>query len=188
MRPSSDYDEGYQSGQRSGMSTGILWEDDADAPTPETHYGKSPSFVARNRVVARITEATNYRAEQIRSAKWSKRSSHLLIIAQYIIGAVIASSFIQQSLNPKWVGALGVVVLIASSFRDKFHPELNADASKRKAAKAQALIRSSEDQLAILDAKIGGGQVHTDAMIALMTHITRTLSEIENPEALAGTA
>ena len=156
--------------------------------TPQDPGSASPSLVARNRVVTHITEAKSYREGQLGSAKWSKLSSNLLIIGQYIIGGVLASSFIQESLNPKWVGALGVLVLIASLVRQQFHPELNADSSKRKAARTQALIRSSEDQLAILDTKIAGGQDHTAEMIALMTQITEMLSEIENPEALAATS
>jgi hypothetical protein len=97
---------------------------------------------------------------------------------------VLASSFVQASLSSKWVGALGILVLIASLFKQQFHPELNAESSRRKASRTQALIRASEDQLAILDAKIATGQDHTDAMIALMTQITQTLTEIENPEAI----
>ena len=43
---------------------------------------------------------------------------------------------------------------------------------------------SSEDQLAIIDAKTTSDQDHSDAMISLMMQITQTLTEIENPEAL----
>ena len=112
----------------------------------------------------------------------SKRASGLLTTAQYIFGGVLASSFIQESLTPKWVGGLGVLVLIASLVRQQFHPEINAADAHKKASQLEALIRSSEDQLAILDAKIAAGQDHTDAMIGLMTQITQSLTEIENPE------
>ena len=169
--------------KRAGKVDGV-----AKALEEKTADIESPSIVARRHVKTRIKEAIDYRADQLRAAKWSNGSSNLLIIGQYIIGGVLASSFIQEWLTPKWVGALGVVVLIASLFRQQYLPELKVEPSKRNGAKAQGLIRLSEDQLAILDAKIAGGQDHTDAMIALITHITEKLSEIENPEALAGTA
>lgn len=53
-----------------------------------------------------------------------------------------------------------------------------------KAIQLKALLRSSEDQLAILDAKTANGEDHSDAMIALMTQVTQTLGQIENPETL----
>jgi cell division septum initiation protein DivIVA len=79
---------------------------------------------------------------------------------------------------------MGVVVLIASLFRQQFHPEINAQEARAKASRLKALVRASEDQLAILDAKIASGQDHSDAMIALLTQIRGRLTEIEDPEAI----
>jgi hypothetical protein len=148
-----------------------------------TRDAASFSLVARARVVVRIAEATTSRTQQLSTQKWSKISANLLTIAQYIIGGVLASSFVQESLTPKWVGGLGVLVLIASLFKQQFHPEVNAEDARKKASKLQGLVRSSEDQLAILDAKTAAGQDHSDAMITLLTQITQRLTEIENPEA-----
>ena len=74
-----------------------------------------------------------------------------------------------------------MLVLIASLFKQQFHPEINADDARKKALALQSLIRSSEDTLAILDAKSATGQDHSDAMIDLMTLLTQNLTEIENP-------
>jgi hypothetical protein len=148
---------------------------------------KSPSQVARLHIEARLKEAEFSQKEQQRESKSSKTTSTLLVIGQYIIGGVLASSFIQESLTPKLVGCLGVVVLIASLFRQQFHPEINAEDARKKASQLKALIRFSEDQLSILDAQIAAGQDHTDAMIALMSQITQRLTEIESPEAVAPT-
>lgn len=41
-------------------------------------------------------------------------------MSQYIIGGVLASSFVQGLLNPPWVGVLGVLVLVASLFKQQF--------------------------------------------------------------------
>jgi hypothetical protein len=175
-------------GKRSGTLLGKAMGD-ADAGTRSTAGARltidgapKPSVVARGRVMFRIREAATSCEQQLSVKKWSKMAANFLTIAQYIIGGVLASSFVQQSLTPKWVGVLGVLVLIASLFKQQFHPEINADDAQKKAFKLRALIRSSEDQVAILDAKIATGQDHTDAMIALLTHITQRLTEIEDPE------
>jgi hypothetical protein len=91
---------------------------------------------------------------------------------------------VQESLSSKSVGLLGVLVLVSSLLKQQFHPELNAENARKKASQLQALVRTSEDQLTILDAKIASGQDHSDAMIALLTQITQRLNEIENPEAI----
>jgi hypothetical protein len=120
--------------------------------------------------------------EQRSAYKFSRLASISLTVGQFIIGGVLASSFVQESLTPKWVGVFGLLVLVASLFREHFHPELNAKDARRRAFQLQSLQRTSENQLAILDAKNATGQDHSDAMIALLTQITDRLSEIENPE------
>jgi hypothetical protein len=159
-------------------------EDETPLTRWETRDSVSPSLVARGRVFVRIAEASAARQEQLSVQKWSKAAANLLTIGQFIIGGVLASSFVQQSLAPRWVGALGVLVLIASLFKQQYHPEINAENARAKASNIQALIRSSEDQLAILDVRIAAGQDHSDAMITLLTQITQRLTEIENPEAI----
>jgi len=142
----------------------------------------SPSQVARQRAITRLDEAKQAMTSGRSSERIARISSNLLTVGQYIIGGVLASSFVQESLSPKAVGLLGVLVLIASLVKQQFHPELNAEKAGRKISQLKALIRISEDQLTILDAKIASGQDHSDAMIALLTQITQRLNEIENPE------
>jgi hypothetical protein len=151
------------------------------SPARETaeHPGTAGSQVARARIVLRLAEAQAFRDGQRKRARSSALASNLLSVAQYVIGGVLASSFVQESLTPKWVGALGVLVLIASLFRQQFHPELDAEVSRKKVGAITGLIRLSEDQLAILDAKTASGQDHTDAMARLMTEITQALNAIE---------
>jgi chromosome segregation ATPase len=153
------------------------------------HYAPpSPSQVAHSRVVSRIEEARRAMDEQKASAKAATISSNLLTTGQYIIGGVLASSFVQEALSPKWVGALGVLVLIASLVKQQFHPELNAADARKKAAQLKAMIRSSDDQSTILAAKIAAGQDQSDAMIALLKQITEKLNEIESGDATQTTS
>jgi hypothetical protein len=151
------------------------------APTPQKTIA---SAVARERAVKRLIEAKEAMDDQSVSARISKISDTLLTVGQYVIGGVLASSFVQESLSPKSVGLLGVLVLVASLVKQQFHPELKAEDARKRASKLQGLIRTSEDQLTILDAKIASGQDQSDAMIALLTQITHRLTEIENPEAI----
>jgi hypothetical protein len=148
--------------------------------------GNAAFQVARGRVVARIAEVNTFRGAQDKKARISSWSSNLLTVAQYVIGGVLASSFVQESLTPKWVGALGVLVLVASLFKQQFHPEIDAEQARKKSAQAVSLVRSSEDRLAILDAKTANGDDHSDAMVTLMTEITQGLNEIENPDSTRG--
>lgn len=144
------------------------------------HLGTPSSQVARARVVLRLAEAKAFRDSQAKRARSSALASNLLSVAQYVIGGVLASSFVQESLTPKWVGALGVLVLIASLIRQQFHPEIDAELARKKVGEITGHIRSSEDELAILDAKTASGEDHSDAMVKLMTDVTGTLNLIEN--------
>jgi len=144
----------------------------------------TPSQVAKERALARIEEAKDAFRSQTSSAKWSKVSGNLLTVGQYIIGGLLASSFVQESLSPKLVGSLGLLVLLASLIKQHFHPEVSAENARKKTAQLKALIRTSEDLLSILDAKIASGQDHTDAMISLLMKITNRLTEIETPEVI----
>lgn len=105
-----------------------------------------------------------------------------LVVTQYIIGGLLASSFVQGSLNSKWVGVFGVLVLVASLFKQQYHPEGNAEIARVKAVQLKSLLRSSQDQLAILEAKTSAGENQSEAMIALLVRVTQTLGQIENAE------
>lgn len=79
-----------------------------------------PVELPEREIEARLNEVEFSRFEQVPIEKWSKRSSNLLVMSQYIIGGVLASSFVQGLLNPPWVGVLGVLVLVASLFKQQF--------------------------------------------------------------------
>lgn len=151
-------------------------------PHDSAYKPPAPSQVAKERAVARIEEAKRALRNEVSSAKWSRISSNSLTVGQYIIGGLLASSFVQEALSRKLVGSLGLLVLLASLIKQHFHPELSAEQATKKAAQLKSLVRVSEDQLAILDARIASGQDHTDAMVSLLMRITERLTEIETPE------
>jgi hypothetical protein len=82
-----------------------------------------------------------------RTNRWS---GHLLTFGQYVIGGVLASSFVQQALTPAAVGFLGVLVLLASLIKQQFHPDVRASQAAQTVSKLRALIRYAEDRVAEL--------------------------------------
>jgi hypothetical protein len=143
---------------------------------------QTPSQVARKRVHLRIWEAKILHTEQLDSAKRSKIVANGLTWTNFILGGVLASSFIQETVSPKWTGVLGVLVLVASLIKQHYHPEIDAEVAQKKALRLSALIRSSEDHLAVLDAKLSIGEDHSDELFTLMRHVTSKLSEIEGSD------
>lgn len=135
--------------------------------------------IARQRVRERVNEANEALNGQKSVAWWSSFASVLLTVGQYIVGGLLASSFVQSSLTPMLIGVLGLIVLFASICKQHFHPEVNAANAKGKAGQLRALVRTSEDDLAVLDAKSSKGHDHSDEMIALMRTLTQRMSEIE---------
>jgi MFS family permease len=143
--------------------------------------GNVPAYtIARERVRERINEANEALNGQKSVAWWSSFASVLLSVGQYIVGGLLASSFVQSSLTPTLIGILGLIVLFASICKQHFHPEVNAANAKGKAGKFRDLVRTSEDDLAVLDAKSSKGYDHSDEMIALMKTLTQRMSEIED--------
>jgi len=140
--------------------------------------------LARSHVVIRLDDAKTARTEEESTAKVSRILSGSLTFAQVVIGGVLASSFVQESLSRNTVGIFGVLVLIASLVKQQYRPEVDAEQAREKASKLQALIRLSEDQLATIDARSAQGEDRTDALIELRDRISQGITEIENPEAI----
>jgi hypothetical protein len=144
----------------------------------------TPSQVAKERALARIEEAKDAFRSQTSSAKWSKVSGNLLAVGQYIIGGLLrefirAGVPLPEARRFSWTARAPRLPHQAI-----LCPEVSVENARKKVAQLKALIRTSEDQLAILDAKIASGQDHTYAMISLLTKITDRLTEIETPEVI----
>lgn len=143
----------------------------------------SPHQLARAYAVLRLNDAKAARRQEESSAKLSRILSGALTFAQVVIGGVLASSFVQESLPPKTVGVFGVLVLIASLVKQQYHPEVDAEQARQRASKLRILIRRSEDELATIDTRSARGKDRPDALIDLRNRISLGLTEIENLEA-----
>lgn len=72
---------------------------------------QNPFAVARGRIISRLEEVKASRSEQLGTEKWLNRSAVLLTVGQYIIGGILASSFVQESLSPNGSAPLAFLFL-----------------------------------------------------------------------------
>jgi hypothetical protein len=159
-----------------------------DAQEIEVSDGKrQPEFAKkaapiRARVIIVRQDVERFLEEQISRKKKSSLASNTLTVGQYIIGGLLASSFVSQYMNPVVTGSLGVLVLLSSLIKQNFSPDIDASDAKRKEAQLLELIRETDNELSILDSKIASGEDQTDAMIALLRATSKQLSDIETAE------
>ena len=104
--------------------------------------------------------------------------SALLTIGQYIIGGLLASSFVQQSLRPDLVGVLGLLVLISSLIYQHFRPDIQLRGAMSRSLRLRALIRSVEDDIYA----IRSNSSNAPTVEAVRRRISEALSAIEASE------
>lgn len=102
----------------------------------------------RQRHAARRLEETRALwKRQKRAASWASFINGLLIAAQYLVGAILATSFVQKTLSPNLIGTLGIVVVVASTVQQKYTPDIIASTAKTRVAKLRRTIIRSENDL-----------------------------------------
>ena len=127
---------------------------------------------------SRLNEVRDELERQDNIAKWNSRADGLLIFGQYIIGGVLASSFVQQSLSGSTIGFLGILVLFSSLVRQRFRSDIRAQNGRRRIRQLRQLIRETEDDLYALKTN----QECAISMYEIRTKVTARLSGIENEE------
>jgi hypothetical protein len=126
----------------------------------------------------RLWDAKTALLRQEAVAKTNRLTSALLIVGQYIIGGLLASSFIQESLSRQLVGVLGLLVLFSSLVYQHFRPDLQLRGALQRAVKLKTLIRDVEDWFSGIEKGIPTApSVHE-----VRTKISKALNEIESAE------
>ncbi|MUK45700.1 hypothetical protein GNP79_12185 [Aliivibrio fischeri] len=110
--------------------------------------------------------------------RWQSLAATSLTFSQYIIGGVLTTSFIQDTLSSNIVGLLGLLVLISSLIHQHFRPDLKARLAKEQIVKLRSLLRDVEDNIFA---------IRNDAQCELFikdirSHVSSALNEIENTE------
>jgi hypothetical protein len=127
---------------------------------------------------SRVLEAQAELKRQAAIAKWQGRAATSLTFSQYIVGGVLATSFIQENLTQGLVGLMGLLVLVSSLIRQHFRPDLQSRYAKERVVTLRNLIRQAEDGLfAIKNGKSEPEEIHN-----IRDYVTRTLREIEISE------
>jgi hypothetical protein len=128
--------------------------------------------------VQRLDEARDMLRRQQSIAKSNRWISTSLTVGQYIIGGLLASSFLQQSLSSNVVGLLGLLVLVSSLLFQHFRPDIRLRGALARTLLLKTLIRTSEDDLYSMRCS----DPSVDAVYGLRKRISDGLSRIEASE------
>ena len=104
-------------------------------------------------VESRVVEALKQRERNRVIAKWFGIMNGLLIFSQFVIGGLLASSFVQETVPAKVVGSFGLLVLFATLLHKHYRPDLVARGAQRRALALQLVIHRAENDLYALKAK-----------------------------------
>jgi len=132
-------------------------------------------------VTLRILEASRVLHEQENLAKAHRLGGGLLTFGQFVIGGLLASSFMQQELAKPLIGVLGLMVLASSIIRQHYQPESAAVAARERAVKLKAIIREVEDQIYYREQALA--EALSPAELRRM--LTEALNEVDVSEARA---
>lgn len=127
---------------------------------------------------SRLDEARRYLQRQDTMARWNSRAAASLTFSQYIVGGILATSFVQESLPREVVGFLGLLVLIASLIHHRFRPDIYARCARERAMHLKAMIRRAEDALYT----IGAGKADAASVLKVRKMVSQALAEIEASE------
>jgi hypothetical protein len=105
-------------------------------------------------------------------------ASILLISSKFVVGGLLASSFIIKTLGETITGFLGIVVLGSSLANQRFRPDMLRRISFEKLRRLRSLKRRLEDELY----EATRGQVSEADIIRIRLFATRELEQIEDME------
>lgn len=95
----------------------------------------------------RIKELSDYLANQEAIEKRNRISGGFLTVGQYIVGGVLATSFIQETLSNQITGFLGVLVLVSSIIHQRFRPDLKVAGARSRVIRLRKALRSANDRI-----------------------------------------
>lgn len=134
--------------------------------------------LAKQQVLVRIGDARQARQKQLSLARRSRWSANSLTFGQYVIGGVMATSFVQKSLSPEIAGIFGVLVVVASVLKQHYNPDVNAQNAAQRANQFEALIRQSEDRLVVIETTAEPAADDPALLLELLERISAELTRI----------
>lgn len=158
---------------------GIVASDETNAAEREKEAFK----IAKQQVLKRIDQARDVQANKRSDAKLFSFIAGSLTFAQYIIGGVLASSFVKTTTSGQLIGSLGVLVLIASLLTQHYHPEVTAQTARTQADQLEALTRTSENRIVVIETTPDLGRKE---MLELLEKFTTDFNAITLPPPTRG--
>ena len=137
-----------------------------------------PVSPIRTHLQARFSEARAALDTQQRRARLYSWASTLLIFGQYIVGAALASSFVQETVSRTVVGSLGLVVLLASAIQQRFRPDAATRSAKRRILQMRRALRTAEDDVVALNS----GDAGAPSAREILEVLSKGISDLELAE------
>lgn len=96
-----------------------------------------------------LSRRLNEARDSLVQLRWQVRLNGLvngfLVFGQYVIGGILTTSFVQETLDKQAVGALGVLVLLATLLHQSYRPDIKARAAGAKSRYLRWLMRKAEN-------------------------------------------
>jgi len=129
-------------------------------------------------VSLRLQDTKRVYSRQKLDERLSKFISGLLVFGQYVVGGVLATSFIRETLNPQVTGFLGLTVLAATLVHQRYRPNVNARLAQEKASFLYETILKAEDGLEFI--RRGSPNAPTEESIIKM--LSKSLDKVHDPK------
>jgi len=117
------------------------------------------------------------KAEEWRKSLY-KYASASLTFSQFVVGGILASSFVADALSKTVIGILGLLVLASSLLNQHFRPAILHKAAAAKVYRLKTLRRWVEDKLY----DITKGPVDEARINAVRTHVREVLDELDRSD------
>lgn len=126
----------------------------------------------------RLPEIKQLLSEEEGRKSLYRGASASLAFGQFVIGGLLASSFIAENLSKSLIGFLGLLVLAASLVSQHFRPDILHKATAYRVYRLRSLRRWAEDQLY----EITRGEASDESVAAIRRKISETLDELDRGE------
>ena len=127
---------------------------------------------------SRLIEARELLRKQEACSTWNARANGSLTFGQYVVGGVLATSFVQETLSNQTIGLLGVLVLISSLIHQTYRPDLQSRGARERVTRLRRLIRRAEDDLFTISSEIESAP----SIQQVREFVSRGLSDVEELE------
>ena len=126
----------------------------------------------------RLSELKSMLSDEDGRKSLYRYASASLVFGQFVVGGLLASSFIAKSLNETIIGILGLLVLASSLVNQHFRPDLLHKVAAQKVHRLRTLKRWTEDQLY----EVTRAPLNEDRLLEIRRKVTATLEQIEQTE------